>query len=133
MNMKLCGILACVVALAGVGSVRAADGKRPGAVNLAQLYLDHADDLGLTAEQKAKLEEMAKAPTPQSVLTPEQRKKVRELLTKAVASKLAKKDDAPPAADDKKTDAKPADDKKTDEKKPDDKKPDEKKPDPDTK
>src|ERR1700748_3892158 len=78
MNVKLiCGFF-CVLALACVSNLRAADAGKRGP-NMAQMLLDHADDLGLTADQKTKLEEMAKAPTPLSVLTDEQRKKVREI------------------------------------------------------
>ncbi len=132
MNGKLiCGLF-CVLALACVSNVRAADAGKRG-VNMAQMLLDHADDLGLTADQKTKLEEMAKAPTPLSVLTDEQRKKVREIQQAARGANASprkeakteiKKLEGEKAADgDKKVDG----DKKAEgEKKPDTEKKDEK-------
>jgi Spy/CpxP family protein refolding chaperone len=119
MNMKLWGVLVSVLALSGMG--QAAEKKGP--TSQAQAFLDHADDLGLTSEQKAKLEEIAKVPSAMSVLTPEQRKKVKEIMA-------AGKGAAPVTEKKSKTDeAKPSDVKKTDDKKPDESKPDEKKPD----
>jgi hypothetical protein len=116
-------------------SLRAADGDKPkapgGPAGQAKLLLEHADDLGLTPEQKTKLEDISKGPM--NVLTADQKKKAREFMPKAAPK--AKKTEADDAA--KKTeaekkpdaDAKPDAEKKPDtEKKPDDvKKDDEKK------
>src|SRR2546423_1001315 len=46
--------------------------------NQAKIMLQHADELALTADQKAKLEEFAKGPM--SVLTDEQKTKAREII-----------------------------------------------------
>jgi len=51
-----------------------------GGGRMPQILLDHADELGLTADQKAKLQDMAKGPM--SVLTEEQKTKAKDLMPK---------------------------------------------------
>lgn len=84
MSVKIIYTLGIIAALTMFTGARAADGGGPmrggGGGRLAQTLLDHADDLGLTAEQKAKLQDMAKGPM--SVLTDEQKTKAKDLMPK---------------------------------------------------
>ena len=112
MAVKLFYTLLLVLALGTVSSVRAADGEKPkggGPGRIPQLLLDHADELGLTADQKAKLQDMAKGPM--SVLTDEQKTKAKDLLPKGPGGdKKGKKDapaDAPKTPEDKPAEKKP--------------------------
>lgn len=117
MNFK---IFALIVAVTVVGSLSAAEGdegkrRAPGTPGgMAGIFLKNADALGLSAEQKAKLEEMAKGPM--AVLTDEQKIKARELVQ---ATRVPPGDGQGRPMRKKEGDA---------EKKPDEKKPDEKKP-----
>ena len=94
-------ILTLSLALCFVGCARAgeADGagkkRQGGPAGMANLLLQHADELGLTADQKTKLEDMAKGPM--SLLTDDQKKKAKELVAAArpgAAGGAAKKPDA---------------------------------------
>ena len=113
-------MLALSIALVTAGSLCAADAegngkKRPGGpAGQAAVLLQHADELGLTADQKAKLEEMAKGPF--SILTEDQKKKAKDIITAARPGAGKKKegdgDKKPEAASDKKPEdeaKKPAD------------------------
>ncbi|MEI6233356.1 MAG: hypothetical protein WCT04_09900 [Planctomycetota bacterium] len=116
MSVKIVYTLGLVVVLSAFTSVRAADGDKPkgGGKNLPGMLLEHADELGLTADQKAKLQDMAKGPM--GILTDEQKTKAKELMQKAQGGdgKKGKKEGG-------------GDAKKPEEKKPEDKKPEEKK------
>lgn len=113
------------VALAFVvtGFAGAGEGDQPrraqGGNNQANVILQHADELGLTAEQKTKLQEIAKGPM--SVLTDEQKTKAREFIQAArpAGAGAGNGQRRRPNAD-----AAPA---KPEEKKPEEKKPEEKK------
>ncbi|HLX63973.1 MAG TPA: hypothetical protein VKX17_22060 [Planctomycetota bacterium] len=127
MSTRLLFTLVLVSMLTAFSGIRAADGdtptppRRQGGNNQAQTILDHADELGLTAEQKTKLEEFKKGPM--SVLTDDQKTKARAFLPQRPGAGNRNRPnaaDAKPSTDEKKpADAKP------DEKKPDEKKPDE--------
>jgi hypothetical protein len=106
-------MLVLALALGTFASIRAADGEKPrgGPGRMPQLLLDHADELGLTADQKAKLQDMAKGPM--SVLTDEQKTKAKDLLPKGPGGDKKGKKDAPAGDAPKKPEDKPA------EKKPD--------------
>ncbi len=134
MPVKLFYTLALVMALGSFVNVRAAEGDKPkggGGGKIIQMILDKGDELGLTADQKSKLQEMAKGPM--SILTDEQKKKVQDMLPKGgPGDKKGKKEaggDGPkkPGGDKKPNgdegDKKPDGDKKAD----GDKKPEEKK------
>ena len=116
------GLMCAVLACAGV---RAADGDKakggPGGRQV-QILLDHADDLGLTAEQKAKLAEFAKGPL--SVLTDEQKTKAREYM-KAGNAAAGEKGERKAKKEAAAAEAKKPEEKKTEEKKPEEKKADE--------
>ncbi len=122
MGARLLYTLALMLAVTMCAGLRAADGEKPkggGAPGRQiQALLDHADDLGLTAEQKSKLQEMAKGPM--SVLTDEQKTKAKDILHKATegGEKKMKKEKGDGA------DAKKPEDKKPDETKPGEKKAD---------
>lgn len=117
MRTGIFNILAVILAVLAFQSL-SAEGDNPprrprqpnSPANQTQILLKHADELGLTADQKAKLEEIAKGPM--AVLTDEQKTKAREII-------LAERPEQPgarrqrPAADG--------------DKKPEDKKPEEKK------
>jgi hypothetical protein len=122
MTKVIFNTLAVAVLVIGAAQAGEADGakKRPtGPAGQAQILLKHADELALTAEQKAKLEDMAKGPM--SVLTDDQKTKARAII---LASRPeipgARKPDAPaakPAEGDKKEDKKPEGEKKEEPKK----------------
>ena len=122
MSKRLLYSLALAVVLTAFSGVRAAEGdappRRPSLNNQAQTILDHADELGLTAEQKTKLAEFVKGPL--SVLTDDQKTKARAFLPQRGAGNRR-----PAATDTKPADPKP-DDKKPADAKPDDKKPEDK-------
>lgn len=87
MHKRVFHILALSLALCVFGSLCAgeADGagkkRQGGPAGMANLLLQHADELGLTADQKAKLEDMAKGPM--SLLTDDQKKKAKDIVTAA--------------------------------------------------
>src|ERR1043165_483361 len=122
MRARLLITMALAAVVTAFGSIRAAEGdtppRRPGAGgnNQANLLLQHADELGLTAEQKTKLQEFAKGPM--SVLTDEQKTKARELLPQRRAGAGG--------ANRPNANAPKPEEKKTEDKKPDEKKPEEK-------
>lgn len=121
MRARLLYTMALAMVLTAFGGIRAAEGDAPrrpgagaGANNQANILLQHADELGLTADQKAKLEEFKKGAM--SVLTDEQKKKAQEFLPARRAG-AAGRAAATPKPDEKKPEEKKPEEPKAEEKK----------------